>query len=78
MLVEKDSSGSFSQPPIGSSSSSMPNPEAVQIMLKGPRQAVTQMIQLLHCKEIIFGSEWSSAVPIKNSSEVICVAVRMI
>ncbi|MGF1491664.1 MAG: hypothetical protein ACFBSC_04260 [Microcoleaceae cyanobacterium] len=78
MFLEKDSSGSSNRPPTSSSSQSTPNPEAVQIMLKGPRQAVTQMIQLLHCKEIISGSEWSSTVPIKNSAEVICVAIRIV
>lgn len=40
MLIEKDSSGSSSQPPTSSSSPSTPNPEPVRITLTGSRRAV--------------------------------------
>ncbi|MGF1491197.1 MAG: hypothetical protein ACFBSC_01835 [Microcoleaceae cyanobacterium] len=78
MLLENDSSGSSSQPPSSSSSQPTPNSPSVRITLTGTRQSVSRLIQLLHQHNIILGSEWSSAIPIKNSSEVIRVAIRII
>ncbi|MGF1493926.1 MAG: hypothetical protein ACFBSC_16030 [Microcoleaceae cyanobacterium] len=78
MFIEKDSSSNSGQPPASSSPESKPNPEPVRITLTGSRRAVKKMIQLLHQANIILGSDWSNAVAIKNSSEVIHVALRIV
>ncbi|MGF1495008.1 MAG: hypothetical protein ACFBSC_21700 [Microcoleaceae cyanobacterium] len=78
MLVDQNFSGNSGQPPTTSSSQSTPKPEPVRFTITGQRQAILRTVQLLHHQGIILGSEWSSAIPIKNSSEVIRVAVRII
>jgi hypothetical protein len=55
-----------------------PSEEPVKITLTASRKAVDRMIQLLHRHNIIAGSEWSRPITIKNSTEVISVASRMI
>ncbi|MFQ3636996.1 MAG: hypothetical protein SNJ57_14315 [Cyanobacteriota bacterium] len=42
------------------------------------REAVNRMILLLHRRNIIAGSEWSRPIAIKNSTDVISVASRVI
>lgn len=78
MFVENDSSGGFGEPPAGGFSQPTPKPEPVRITMTGSRQAVKTMIRLLHGSNVILGSEWSSAIPIKNSTDVISVAVRTV
>lgn len=74
-------SGGFSpptDPPANFSTYSSPNEEPVKVTLTASRQAVDRMILLLHNRNIIAGSEWSRPIAIKNSTEVISVASRMI
>ncbi|MEB3282181.1 MAG: hypothetical protein VKK42_25015 [Lyngbya sp.] len=78
MFVENDSSGGFGQPPTGDFSQPTPHFEPVRMTLSGSRQAVMKMIRLLHGSHIILAGEWSNAIAIKNSAEVISVAVRTI
>lgn len=65
-------------PPADFSASRSPNEEPVKITLTASREAVDRMILLLHHRNIIAGSEWSRPIAIKNSTEVIRVASRMI
>lgn len=65
-------------PPADFSVPRLPNEEPVKMTLTASRQAVERMILLLHNRNIISGSEWSRPIVIKNSSEVISVASRMI
>ncbi|MGF1493033.1 MAG: hypothetical protein ACFBSC_11400 [Microcoleaceae cyanobacterium] len=78
MLVNDNPSGHFGQPPTGNFSQSSSHPESVRITLSGSRQGVLEMIRLLHNSSVILGSEWSNAIPIKNSTEVISVAIRIV
>ncbi|WNZ26284.1 hypothetical protein HJG54_27995 [Leptolyngbya sp. NK1-12] len=73
-------SGGFTPPtdPPANFSNSLPNEEPVKMTLTASRQAVDRMILLLHNRNIIAGSEWSRPIAIKNSTEVISVASRMI
>lgn len=66
-----------SDPPANFSQPSS-NGGSVKITLMGSRQAVDQMIHLLHKQNIVAGGEWSRPITIKNSYEVICVVNRTI
>lgn len=73
--------GGFSpptDPPANFSVNSSPNEEPIKMTLMASRQAIDRMILLLHSRNIIAGSEWSRPIAIKNSTEVISVAIRMI
>jgi hypothetical protein len=65
-------------PPAYFSDNGALNEEPVKMTLIASRQAVNRMILLLHRRNIIAGSEWSRPVPIKNSTEVVSVASRVI
>jgi hypothetical protein len=52
--------------------------EPVKITLTASRRAIDRMAHLLHRQNIIAGSDWSRPIAIKNSTEVIRVASRMI
>ncbi|MGF1494196.1 MAG: hypothetical protein ACFBSC_17450 [Microcoleaceae cyanobacterium] len=63
---------------LDDSNQSTPQQELVRLTLTGSRQGIERMIQLLHNSKVIAGGEWSNAVSIKNSAEVISVAIRMV
>ncbi|WP_416674135.1 hypothetical protein [Egbenema bharatensis] len=65
-------------PPADFSANHSFNEEPVKITLTASREAVDRMILLLHSRNIIAGSEWSRPIAIKNSTEVVSVASRMI
>ena len=48
----------------------------VNVHLSGQAPAVEAMIHLLHRLNVIAASEWSPAVPLRNSAIVIRVAAR--
>ena len=77
MFIDRSSSGDSDQPPVDSFARFSPNEEPVKMTLTASRQAVDRMILLLHNRNIIAGSEWSRPIAIKNSTEVISVASRM-
>lgn len=67
-----------SDPPANLFAEPLPGEEPVKITLTASRRAVDRMVHLLHRQNIIAGSDWSRPVAIKNSTEVIRVASRMI
>ena len=77
-FVENGGVNPPADPPVDFFANSSPKEEPVKMTLTASRQAVDRMILLLHNRNIIAGSEWSRLIAIKNSTEVISVASRMI
>ena len=77
-FVENGGVNPPTNPPADFSANRSPSEEPVKLTLAASRQAVDRMILLLHNRNIIAGSEWSRPIAIKNSTEVISVASRMI
>lgn len=77
-FVENGGVNPPTDPPADFSASSQPNEEQIKITLTASRRAVKRMILLLHNHNIISGSDWSRPVAIKNSTEVVSVASRVI
>ncbi len=77
-FVENGGVNPPADPPANFSDSRSSNEEPIKMTLTASRQAVERMILLLHNRNIIAGSEWSRPIAIKNSTEVISVASRMI
>jgi hypothetical protein len=77
-FVESGGVNPPTDPPANFSGTSSPNEEPIKMTLTASRQAVDRMILLLHNRNIIAGSDWSRPIAIKNSTEVISVASRMI
>lgn len=77
-FVESGGANPPAEPPADFSFGSSSSEEPVKMTLTGPRRAVDRMIHLLHRSNIIAGSDWSRPIAIKNSTEVISVASRMI
>lgn len=77
-FVESGGINPPADPPADFSIHSQPDEEPIKITLTASRQAVKRMILLLHNHNIIAGSDWSRPIAIKNSTEVISVASRMI
>ncbi|MGF1495100.1 MAG: hypothetical protein ACFBSC_22185 [Microcoleaceae cyanobacterium] len=64
MFIENDASGNSGQPPASNRfPQGSPHFEPVRITLSGSRRAVLKMIHLLHCNNVMLGSEWSNAIP---------------
>jgi hypothetical protein len=78
MFVDGDSANDAGQPPEGNVSQPASHEEPIKMTLTASRQAVERMILLLHNRNIIAGSAWSRPIAIKNSTEVISVAMRVI
>ncbi|OUC12299.1 MAG: hypothetical protein B0A82_23220 [Alkalinema sp. CACIAM 70d] len=77
-FVENGGVNPPTNPPANFSANHSPSEEPVKLTIAASRQAVDRMILLLHKCNIIAGSEWSRPIAIKNSTEVISVASRMI
>lgn len=77
-FVENGGGNPPTDPPVDFFVNLSPNEEIVKITLTASRQAIERMMLLLHNRNIIAGGEWSRLIAIKNSSEVISVASRMI
>lgn len=77
-FVENGEDNPPTNPPAHFSDSSASNEEPVKMTLIASREAVNRMILLLHRRNIIAGSEWSRPIAIKNSTDVISVASRVI
>ena len=77
-FVENGGVNPPADPPANFAANRSPNEEPVKMTLTASRQAIDRMILLLHNRNIISGSEWSRPIAIKNSTEVISVASRMI
>lgn len=77
-FVENGGANPPADPPADFSADSQPNEESIKITLTASRKAVKRMILLLHNHNVIAGSEWSRPIAIKNSTEVISIASRMI